>query len=248
MFAEEIRRAVQATPRHRLAEISAAVWKGFAAGAVSEDEAQGLAELIEARKVVPTASAAAHRPVGSRPRSSSSLERRRAWTGSGWMPPAIAARFTMGEAAAIGVIMAEIAKHGRCELPIGAIAGRAGVCATIVRNALRQARTLGLLHVEERRIARDRNRSNVVTIASRELELWVRTRARVERQRGGCRSVLPTTNHILSSSAQHAAMAWKGGTFDEMVRKVWARPASIWTGTFRDNEIRKSRSGARPLP
>ena len=85
------------TPRHRLAEISAAVWKGFAAGALSEDEAQHLAELIEARKAVPTASAEARRPVGSRPRSSASLERRRAWTGSGWMPPAIAARFTMGE-------------------------------------------------------------------------------------------------------------------------------------------------------
>ena len=138
--------------------------------------------MIEARKVVPTVPTGPARRVGSRPRSSASLERRRAWTGSGWMPPAIAARFTMGEAAAIGVIVAEIAARGRCELSIGAIAGRAGVCATIVRNALRQARTLGLLHVEERRVARDRNRSNVVTIVSRELELWVRTRARVERQ------------------------------------------------------------------
>ena len=220
MFAEEIRRAVLATPRYRLAEISAAVWKGFAAGAVSEDEAQHLAELIEARKVVPTASATAHRPVGSRPRSSASLERRRAWTGSGWMPPAIASRFTMGEAAAIGVIVAEIAQRSRCELPIGAIAARAGVCATIVRNALRQAKTLGLLHVEERRVARDRNRSNVITIISRELELWVRTRARVERQGGGCRSVLPTTNHILSNSAQSVATAWKTGTFGEVGRKV----------------------------
>ncbi len=138
------------------------------------------------------------------------------------MPPAIAARFTMGEAAAIGVIVAEIAKHGRCELAIGAIAGRAGVCATIVRNALRQARTLGLLHVEARRVARDRNLPNVVTIISRELELWVRTRARVERQGGGCRSVLPTTNHILSSSARPAATAWKAGTFDEGGRRICA--------------------------
>ena len=226
MFVEEIRRAVQVTPRHRLAELSAAVWKGFAAGAIPEDEAQRLAELIEARKIMPAASAGPARRVGSRPRSSASLERRRAWTGSGWMPPAIAARFTMGEAAAIGVIVAEVAKHGRCELPIGAIAARAGVCATIVRNALRQARTLGLLHVEERRVARDRNRSNVVTIVSRELELWVRTRARAERQGGGCRSVLPTTNHILSRSARSAATTWKAGTFGEGSRKVWARSAS----------------------
>ncbi len=119
------------------------------------------------------------------------LQRRRAWTGSGWLPPAIAARLTMGEAAAIGVIVAEIAKHGRCELYIGAIAGRAGVCATVVHNALQQARMLGLLHVEARRVARDRNLPNIVTIISREIELWVRTRARVERQGGGCRSALP---------------------------------------------------------
>ena len=199
-------------PRQRLAEISAAVWKGYAAGAIPEDEAQCLAELIQARKVVPAAPAAPRRPVGSRPRSSAGMERRRAWTGSGWLPPAIAARFTMGEAAAIGVIVAEIAKSGRCELYIGAIAGRAGVCPSTVRNALRQARTLGLLHVEARRVARDRNRPNVVTIVSQELELWVRTRARVERQGGGCKSVLPTTNHILSSSARAAATSWKTGT------------------------------------
>ncbi len=42
MFAEEIRRAVQAAPRGRLAELSAAVWKGFAAGAIGEDDAQRL--------------------------------------------------------------------------------------------------------------------------------------------------------------------------------------------------------------
>ncbi len=111
MFVEEIRRAVQACQRGRLPELSAAVWKGFAAGAVSEDEAQRLAELIEARKAAGLIQMdeAPRRRVGRRPRSPASLERRRAWTGSGWMPPAIAARFTMGEAAAIGVIVAEIA-------------------------------------------------------------------------------------------------------------------------------------------
>ena len=214
MFVEEIRRAVMATSRERLAEISAAVWKGYAAGAIPEDEAQRLAELIEARKVVPLSPnlGAARRLVGSRPRSSASLERRRSWTGSGWLPPAIAARFTMGEAAAIGVIVAAIAKSGRCELYVGAIAARAGICPSTVRNALRQARSLGLLHVETRRVARDRNRPNVVTIISREVELWVRIRCRVERQGGGCKSVLPTTNHILSSFARPAAMDWKKGT------------------------------------
>ena len=100
MFSQDIERAVLATPRDRLAEISAAVWKSYAAGAIGEDEAQNLAELIQARKVVPAAPDRPVRRIGSRPRSWASMERRRAWTGSGWLPPAIAARFTMGEAAA----------------------------------------------------------------------------------------------------------------------------------------------------
>ena len=210
MFAEEIRRAVLAAPRHRLAEISAAVWKGYASGALAEDDAQKLAEEIEARKVVPAAAAPCRR-VGSRPRSSASLERRRAWTGSGWMPPAIASKFTMGEAAAIGVILAEVAARGRCELAIGAIAGRAGVCITVVKRALRQARTLGLLHVEARRVARDRNLPNIVKVISRELQLWIRTRARIERQGGGGISVPRNTNHLDSSPARSAATALKAG-------------------------------------
>ena len=80
-------------------------------------------------------------------------------------------------------------------------------------------------------MARDRNRSNVVTIISRELDLWVRTRARAERQGGGCRSVLPTSNHYHSRSARPTATAWKAGTFDEGDRKVWASRTKAETAT-----------------
>ena len=200
MFADDIRRALPGTPRERLAELSAAV-KGFACGAVSEGDAQALAEEIAARRVIPAPAAPARR-VGSRPRSSTSLERRRAWTASGWMPPAIAARFTMGEAAALSVIVREIATTGRCGLPIGAIAGRAGVCATTVRNAVREARSSGLLHVEERRVSYARSLPNIITITGRDLALWVRTRARMNGQGGGCRTVQPTTNLLFHSDAR----------------------------------------------
>ena len=73
------------------------------------------------------------------------------------MPPAIAARFTMGEAAAISVILAEVALCGRCELAIGAIGGRAGVSVSTVKRALVQARVLGLVSIEERRVSWCRN-------------------------------------------------------------------------------------------
>ena len=63
MFAEEIRRAIPATPRVRLAELSAAVWRGFACGVVSEEDAQQLAEEIQTRKAI--TDAACPHPAGS---------------------------------------------------------------------------------------------------------------------------------------------------------------------------------------
>src|ERR1700712_2907392 len=121
MFVEEIRRAITATPREKLAGLSAAIWKGHAAGALSDDDAQALAEAVEARKTVP-ATTVARRRVGSRPRSPESQERRRRWVASGLMPPQIAAQFTMGEGAVLAVVAAESAKKGACKLTIGHIA------------------------------------------------------------------------------------------------------------------------------
>ncbi len=225
MFVEELRRAVLATPRDRLAEISAAVWKGYAAGAIGETEAQGLAELIEARKVHSSQVAMiGNRRVGSRPPSSASIERRRSWAAGAWMPPAMAAGFTQAENAALAVIVREIATTGSCALPAAAIAGRAGISTSTARNAVREARRRGILSVEQRRVAYDRSLPNLITIASKELVLWVRTRSRIERQRGGVKFVTSTTNHILNSSRQPTAMARKAGTFGEVGRKVQANP------------------------
>ena len=212
MFVEEIRRAVAACQRGRLPELSAAVWKGFAAGAVSEDEAQRLAEEIEARKVLQVATpVAGRRPVGSRPRSSASMARRRSWAAGSWMPPAMAAGFTQAENAALAVIIREIATTGSCELPAAAIAGRAGISTSSARNAVREARRRGILHVVERRISYNRNQPNLVKIASRELALWVRTRSRTDRSGGGVKSVTPTSNHLIFNAARRAATDWKTG-------------------------------------
>ena len=177
MFVEECRRAVKASPRSGLDALAKEVWRAFGADVLSADEASELCEAIAAKRAIP-APAAATRRVGSRPRSSTSLERRRAWTASGWMPPAIAARFTMGEAAALGVVLAEIAITGQCELSHGAVGGRAGVSVSTVKRALGEARKLGLVLVEERRVSWCRNLPNVVTILSAELRTWVATRGR----------------------------------------------------------------------
>ena len=217
MFVEEIRRAVQACQRGRLPELSAAVWKSFAAGAVSEDEAQGLAELIETRKAAGLIhlGETSRQRVGSRPRSSASLKRRRSWAASSWLPPRLAAQFTQAEAAALGVVLSEIALRGRCELCHGAVAGRAGMSVASVKRALTQARRLGLLHIEERRVSRFRNLPNAVTIASAELSTWVATRARglraAMRQGGGVQTGTAAESMNLNNPARPVATAGKAG-------------------------------------
>jgi hypothetical protein len=118
------------------------------------------------------------------------MERRRRWVASGRLPPGIAARFTMAEAAVLAVIAVEVAKGGACTLTIGHIAALAGVSETSVRNALRQARGLGLLTIEERRLTAWRNASNVVRIVSPEWQVWLRLG---RSQGGGCKFANPTT-------------------------------------------------------
>jgi len=121
------------------------------------------------------------------------MERRRRWAASGALPPALAARFTLAEIAVLAVIAAEVFRHGACTLVIGHIAALAGVSETTVRNALRAARGLGLLTIEERRLTAWRNAPNVVRLVSREWLAWLRLRAPKGGRGGGCKFPKATT-------------------------------------------------------
>ena len=175
MFAEQLRRAVEASPRVELPKVSALLWKAYAAGSVSESDAADLSTLIEARKTAGVRQGdAPRRLVGSRPRSPGHMERRRRWAASGCLPPALAARFTLAEQAALAVMAAEHRRRGDCRLTNKEIADVAGVSLTTVKNALRAARALGLISVEERRLSAFRNAPNIVRIVSPEWRAWLR--------------------------------------------------------------------------
>src|SRR5829696_2780962 len=107
MFVDELRRAVEASPRVELATVSALLWRAYAAGQVTEAQASELSEKIEARKALPAAPKSIQRRLGSRPRAPASIERRRRWAAAGALPPALACRFTLAEQAVLGVIAAE---------------------------------------------------------------------------------------------------------------------------------------------
>ena len=69
MFVEQLRRTVEASPRCELPNVSALLWKAYAAGQVTEAEASALSDLIQARRALPAAQKPVQRRVGSRPRS-----------------------------------------------------------------------------------------------------------------------------------------------------------------------------------
>jgi hypothetical protein len=198
MVVEELRRAAEAAPLARLCEVTAALWKAFSAGGVTEAEAEALSVLIDARRAAAGSRRAgqisnpigthagegtdeprelvqaARRAVGSRPRTDASMERRRRLAASGPMPPALAARFTTAELAALKIISDDVRKSGVCVLPIDAIAARAGISRTSAQNAIRQACRLGMLERQERRRAYDRSLPSILRVVDREWSAWLR--------------------------------------------------------------------------
>jgi hypothetical protein len=211
MFVDELRRAVVASPRAALSNVNQLLWRAFAAGQVTEDQASELSEMIEVRKAIPAVQKTARRRVGSRPRSSASMERRRRWAASGALPPALAARFTLAETAVLAVVAAEHRRHGACTLTVGHIAALAGVCGQTVRNALKHAQAL--VRVEQRRVTAFRNMPNRVTIISREWLAWMQLR-------GGSKSVEGTP-----TQSNHPAPAQRnGGLATKQAQAVVAAP------------------------
>src|SRR5215217_4001986 len=110
MFVEQLRRAVEASPRAELPTVSALLWKAYAAGQVTEAEASELSDLIEAKRALPVPPPRPRLRVGSRPRSPESLARRRRWVAGGLLPPQLASRFTAAETAVLAVIAAEVVR------------------------------------------------------------------------------------------------------------------------------------------
>ena len=221
-YAYEIRRQAEAAPRAALPAVASALWKAFGEGHLSEAEAESLSGLIEGRHLSETSprngqspnsrgtgrtegTDAPERPgiprsrAGSRPRTDASMERRRRWAASGRLPPGLAARFTLAEQAVLSLVAAETVRRKDCRFAVGHLAAIVGVAETTVRNAIREARKLGMVSVEERRVTGFRNDTNVVRIVSAEWTAWLRLArkgAPSSAAEGGCKSAKRTPTDV----------------------------------------------------
>ena len=184
--------------------VTRALWAAHAAGQCSDDDATRLDAAIQARRKLEQATrggggghgtleaALTRRRPQRPPVRSVAIERRRRWAAAGRLPPKLAALFTLGEQAALAVVALEVSKRNACTLAIGAVAALAGVSETTVRRALRQAKALGFVTVEERRLSRFRNETNVVSIISNAWTSWLRLRS----PGGGCQSWQGTNTSV----------------------------------------------------
>src|SRR5215213_8436093 len=207
----------------RLDHLSRSIWQGLAAGAVADDDAQGLAERLHARRglirgdLKPAGIAAVGRPsifpprrLQRAPKRPIAIARRRHLAASGPMPPALACKFTVSELAVLRIVGDEVRQHGCCDHCVDEIAARAGVCRRMVQTALREAARLGLLTIEERRREGRRNRPNVVRIVSKEWTIWLARGGRSSRSEAepqiGCKKIHPTDSEY-KNQRSHASKA-----------------------------------------
>jgi hypothetical protein len=137
-----------------------------------------LLAIVEATPDARSTEKPVRRVVGARPRTAASVERRRSLASQGWFPPAIAARFTVGEQAALAVIAQEVARHGACRLFIEKVAALAGVTRSTVKRAQKEAHALGMIGIAEQRRTAFRNDANVITILDPAWLAWLRLRRR----------------------------------------------------------------------
>jgi hypothetical protein len=108
------------------------------------------------------------------------------------------------------VIARQCQRTGVCTMHIDAIAALAGCCRTVVKNAVRQARLLGLVLVKERRIPGQKSLTNIISIVSKEWLSWLKLGVGVKR-------VTTTDNHF-HSRGETARTVPHGGSYRPYIR------------------------------
>jgi hypothetical protein len=179
-FAIQIANAISRAQFFELNRLAGQVWKAFADGQVTEDEAHALSLEIEAHrpKAMPagTFKAPSAIPKPKKQRSSdrqASIERRRRLARQSPVPPEHVHEFTLSEHATMTILVGEIQKHGVCSRYMDAIAALAGTCRTVVRNTINKGRALGLLYRKERRRRGQKSLANLVRILRPSWQRWV---------------------------------------------------------------------------
>jgi hypothetical protein len=173
------------------------IWRAHAAGQLSDDQAQELAERIEQQQ---RAGKTQWRLItGSSPRSwiqrspeqrspnrRASIKRRRLHAASGMLPPWLAADYTQGEQAVLRVLADEWLTHGVCDLSRNEIASRAGVSHALAKRTLLMVERHGLISVKRRPRSGRKHLTNITRIVRAEWIDWLSKGSRKVRAMQNC--------------------------------------------------------------
>lgn len=195
-YAATLRTTLEALPHRERLALAPRIWSDCLAGRLTDAEAEFLAGL--ARDAAPAIRRPVVRvrpPAQSSPDRARSIARRRSLAASGVLPSRLAASFTTSEQAVLSIVGRECQRRGACELPVGAIAARAGVSRRTAQNALRAAERAGLILTAIRRRTAFRNDTNRIVIVSADWRTWLKIGGS-----GGGRKFSRTTNTGTSSS------------------------------------------------
>jgi hypothetical protein len=198
MFIDQIAAAIDGARSHAaLNHVSELIWKGWGQGLVNDDQAGQFAERIHDRKAALENVAAGHviqgksardpsrpsifppRRLQRAPVRSVAIERRRTLAASSPLPPVLAARFTTSEVAALRIIADEHVLRSRCASTLAEIAARAGTSRSVVKRALKQAETLGLIRITERPVAGAKHLPNLVHVIDAAWLGWLKRGGRI---------------------------------------------------------------------
>lgn len=183
-----LQRAVETTARTNLDTLYQQTTQLWAAGSLNDEECQHIYDRIEKRRhsIFPE-----RRTRNRQRRTPEQLAQRNRLAYSGHMPSNLAAFFTPSELAVLAIVAYS---GGTFDRSIKELADRAGVGHSTVQKALRTAERMGLIAIEERQIAGNRNLPNVVRIVSLEWRTWL--------ERGGSKKLKPLdTRYILSCNS-----------------------------------------------
>jgi hypothetical protein len=212
MFAEQIAGAIEHAQFSDLNDLAHKLWKAHAAGHIGDQEAQELAERLEARKPKQPQPVTSFRPASARPKRQrspdrqASIERRRRLARASPVPPELVDQFTQGQHAVITVVAGEIQRAGACTWCLDRIAAISGVCKTLARDAIRKARNVGLLYSMERRRRGQKSLTNIVRVLRRSWGAWL--------NRIASRKMESTTDKVLKNGMTAAVESFKEGVGD----------------------------------
>jgi hypothetical protein len=217
--------AIEVAPYSQFEQLQRLVWHCLAIGAISEDDAQSLDALIRKRR-----GDGAQRPVGATvgaayakrrgPKRRVSKDRaaaiihRRGLAGSGAFPWQIAARFPTGQQAVLTIIGREVQAHGDCRVTIQELADRAKVSRSTVQNTIQEARSLGLISVEARRLSPVKNPGQYRAHRLRGVAHMAQARPRGTWMGCKCKKVEPSDTKIKTTKSAKRSNGHSRGVCD----------------------------------